>query len=168
MNDLNAAAEFGAPGRRPLLMAAGFVAIAALGLSGLYQGFRFTWRDYGPAPSYAQIATAATQVAPQPIADSQPVATEVRDRAAPDPADAAADATPSPPLPLASMVQAAVDGLQATPGAGAPTAPNASIQPTAYSAPLGQPPVQTAPVSDSSATSPTNAGSGQAPAPPPQ
>jgi hypothetical protein len=164
MDDLNRAFEFGAPGKRPLLMAAGLVAIAALGISGLYQGFRFTWRDYGPAPSYPQIAAAAPQAAPQPVADTPPTIVEARNDRVADPNDAAADTAASP---LAASVQAAIDSLQspsAATGTGVPTA--AIVQPTAYSPPASPTPEQISPAAGSSATAP--AAPGQAPVQPPQ
>jgi len=170
MNELNGA-QFGGPIRQPVLMAVGVVAIAALGLSGLYQGFRFTWRDYGPAPSYAQIVSAATQVAPQPVADPQIATVEARDDAPAKPDDAALDAAATPPLPLAASVQAAIDGMQSpSVAAGADVAPgrDAAIQPAAYSAPAGPAPDQTAAAPGSSTASPSNNAPGQAPAPPPQ
>lgn len=170
MDDLNSAPEFGRPARRPVLMATCFVAIGALALSGLYQGFRFTWRDYGPAPSYPQIASAATPDASQAVPISQPTSPDApltarRQEVADN------DATPlTPTADLAStMPQTSTDGPPPPPASTAtegPTDRDAVAQPTAYYSqqnPILDP---SAPIAAPGATSPANSGPGRAPGQP--
>jgi hypothetical protein len=126
MEDLFGFSEFRRSAPRPILMTAALVAIAALGLSGLYQGFRLTWRDYGPAPSYPQIATAPAAPAAAPIPDPT---TEVADNDAPRPAPAANDDAPASPAP--AMPPPATDVAALTPAATTPPPAQAVPAPVA-------------------------------------
>ncbi len=106
--------EIERPTRRPLLKAASFAAIAALSLGGLYQGFRFTFRDLGPAPSYPQIASVQTPPVAQPVPEAPAASAGAQDRGAGSRLELAANDT-APPAPT--------DGAQSTPGAVAPIVP---------------------------------------------
>ena len=115
MEDLFGFSDFRRSAPRPLLMAVALVAIAALGLSGLYQGFRMTWRDYGPAPSYPQIAAAPAPVvpAPDPVAadaatDTTPARTEVATNDVSPPLADPAPAAPPPATDAAALAPAAI------------------------------------------------------------
>jgi len=160
-------------GRRPLLMAVSIAAIVALGLSGLYQGFRLTWRDYGPAPSYPQIAS---ELPPAPPADPTPqpaTAAATADApgvSAPSRLDLAADdpALAAAPIQPPTVQPQPTDGSPQSPAATAPSDPadrDALVQPAAFH-PQQPMPDQAPQVSDSGAATPADPGN--APIQPPR
>ena len=127
---------------RPILATIGIVAVAALALGGLYQGYRFTFQQYGPAPHYAwptatptpPVATPEVQVA---SADTKPAPARRKLEVADNDADAP-DVTAPP-----------TDATQFTPVGNAAVAPVGAaplIQPPATppAPPEGAEPAQTA------------------------
>lgn len=123
-DDLFDAAVFERPVRRPIWKAAGFAAIVALSLWGLYQGYRFTFRDYGPAPRYPQMISTQAPVAPAGAPDAQAASADTaqpddrskleladNDAAAPSPTDGSLSApgrvAPIVPVDRAALIPSA-------------------------------------------------------------
>jgi hypothetical protein len=157
-------------GKRPLLMAVSLVAIVALGLSGLYQGFRLTWRDYGPAPSYPQIASEPLPAPPPADPTPQQATADAPEVSAPSRLDlAAADpALGAVPIQPPSVLPQPTDGSPQSPAATAPSDPanrDALVQPTAFH-PQQPMPDQAPQVSDPGAAAPADPG--DAPIQPPR
>ena len=115
-------ASMGRSAGRPILTAVSLVAIAALGLGGLYQGIRFTFPDLGPAPNYSQTASAESAAAPMATPELQAVSDEAHAPARPRLMLAANDdAPPSPKDGSQTSTVAAivpVDGAALIPTAG--------------------------------------------------
>jgi len=128
-------------GGRPLVMAASLVAIAALGAAGLYQGFHLTWRDYGPAPSYPQVAAAPAPATPPVVQAASPDTDDDAPAAKVEVAANDADPAPQPTQPAtppAATDAAALlpaDPPQVQPASGPATPPPADSPDT-----QGQPP----------------------------
>jgi hypothetical protein len=147
-DELFDASVIGRWARRPVLTAASFLAIAALALGGLYQGYRFTFRNDGPAPHYVW-ATAAPPIA---APETQPANTDAVAHAA-RPRAELADNDAAPPAD-------ALQSASAVTSAASPTDRAPLIQIAAF-------PAQQGPAVDPSATALPASDPAQAPDPPP-
>ena len=106
---------------RPILATAGVIAVVVLSLGGLYQGYRLTFRDYGPAPSY--VAPTAAQPPPAAAPEAQVADTDPQPRAAKPKQLADNDnVPPADPAQPAAAAPAAAPLIQPPPIAPAPVA----------------------------------------------